>query len=360
MQHRVMPQRPEKSRITARNPLARLLLVGALLACGPVNAQLPETTLTLQQLTDQRLMLTAELDQFRETLKLVHTEEAPPEQSPNSAVRTLAIGAVALKQQLIEVTEQEVALLQQQILISKNKIRAEQELSNAYDTGTAATHSTTAPPEYDALASEPVAANTAGPTVEQETESVERLHKLLENYYQELEESARILPTAEEIAQRDLAQRDAKTLNKIPFSADKVRLSGSEASTALAHISERLVDPRIPESRRDIAPICNIKTRLLDTLVGVENRSLKPVGKNHYIGRVRLQPGETVISILSEQWQVQVPDQASAQDFVITLYRPVDGTPELHVFAVDDLLTAGKPHIPAWLPDELDLKTHAG
>ena len=62
MQYRVMPHRPEKSIITARNPLARLLLVGALLACGRVNAQLPETTLTLQQLTDQRLMLTAELD----------------------------------------------------------------------------------------------------------------------------------------------------------------------------------------------------------------------------------------------------------------------------------------------------------
>ena len=197
-------------------------------------------------------------------------------------------------------------------------------------------------------------------TQQEEAENVERLHKLLENYYLELQESARILPTAEELAQRELAQRDAESLDKIPYSADKVRLSGSEASTALAHISERLGDPRIPETRRDIPPICIIKTRLLNTLISVENRSLKPVGKNHYIVKVRLQPGETTISILSDQWEVHLPEHATAQDFVITLYRPVEGTPELHVFAVDDLLTAGKPHIPAWLPPELDIKTEAG
>ncbi|MBK6510800.1 MAG: hypothetical protein IPG06_16015 [Haliea sp.] len=196
--------------------------------------------------------------------------------------------------------------------------------------------------------------------LEQEAETVERLHNLLESYYTELQESARILPTPEEIALRELARRDAETLNAIPFSVDKVRLSGSEGSTALAQISQRLVDPRIPESRRDMAPICSIKTHLLDTLVGVENRSLKPVGKNHYIVRVRLQPGETTISILSDHWKVELPQHANAQDFLITLYRPVTGTPELHVFAVDELLAADNLHIPAWLPEELDIKTNAG
>ncbi len=187
-----------------------------------------------------------------------------------------------------------------------------------------------------------------------------RLHGLLESYYRELQESALILPTDEEIARRELAQRDAETLDNIPFSVDKVRLNGTEGSTALAEISKRLMDPRIPESRRDIAPIYIIKTRLFDTLVGSENRSLKPVGKNHYIARVRLQPGDTTISILSNQWEVHLPQQADARDYLITLYRPVDGTPELHVFAVDDLLAADKPHIPAWLPDELDIKTKRG
>jgi hypothetical protein len=256
MQNRVMQHGSEKVRNTTRSHLARALLICAVLVCGHVNAQLPETSRTLQQLTDQRLVLTAELDQ--------------------------------------------------------------------------------------------------------EAENVERLHNLLENYEVELQESARISLASEEIARRELAQHEAETLNKTPFSVDKVRLTGSEASTALAHISQRLVDPRIPESRRDIAPICNIKTRLLKTLISVENRSLKPVGKNHYIARVRLQPGETTISILSDQWEVDLPQHANAQDFLITLYRPQEGTTELHVFAVDDLLATGGAHIPVWLPDELDIKTQAG
>ncbi|MCB1689125.1 MAG: hypothetical protein KDI33_11580 [Halioglobus sp.] len=341
---------------TCKGPV-RLVLFCALFLCGAAHAEQTETARKLQQLTDQRLMLTAELDQFRETLKLVHPEETPPEQSPNSAVRTLAIGAVEIKERLIAVTEQEIDLLQQQILASKSRIEAAKELDVIDDTDASA--AAIAPPA-DPVDPQPDTAYPPGYPLAQEAESVDRLHKLLENYYLELEESSRILPTPEEIAQRELARRDAESLNRIPYSVDKVRLSGSEASTALAHISQRLVDPRIPESRRDIAPICNIKTRLLNTLISVENRSLKPVGKNHFIGRVSLQPGETTISVMADKWAVQLPEHAGVQDFIITLYRPVDGTPELHVFAVADLLAEGNPHIPAWLPDELDIKTQAG
>ncbi len=349
-----MPHSTEKITKTTCRRSVLLVILCALFTCGPVNAKPTETVRALQLLTDQRLMLTAELDQFRETLEMVHHDDTPPEQSPNSAVRTLAIGAVDIKQRLIEITEQEVVLLQQQIITTKNKIRDAQALSV-----------TSASPSADNPADDTTEISAAsldeiGHTLEQEADNVDRLHKLLENYYLELEESSRILPTDEELAQREVAQRDAESLSKIPFSVDKVRLSGSEASKALAHISQRLVDPRIPESRRDIAPICTIKTRLLNTLVSVENRSLKPVGKNHFISKVRLQPGETTISILSDQWNVSLPEHASARDFIITLYRPVDGTPELHVFAVDDLLTEDKPHIPAWLPKELDIKTQAG
>ncbi len=334
-------------------------LVCALLALQQASARASDISRTLQQLTDQRLMLTEELEQFQETLRLVHPDGTPPEQSPNSAVRTLAIGAVDIKRRLVEVTEQEIALLQQQILATKNKLQTAQALAPAEDTGGGAAASLSAP-DGETPASRDISAYDPADMLEKEAQNVDRLHNLLENYYLELQESAQILPTAEELALRELAQRDAETLSKIPFSVDKVRLSGSEASTALAHISERLVDPRIPESRRSIAPICNIKTRLLNTLISVENRSLKPVGKNHFIGKVSLQPGATTISILSDQWTVQLPEHAGVQDFIITLYRPVDGTPELHVFAVDDLLAESKAHIPAWLPDELDIKTQAG
>ena len=329
LSNRAVPDRRHTVKTPLSNPLGRLLLVYSLLLSGQVCAQSTGSTTTLQQLTNERVMLTAELDQFQKALQVLHTDSTPPEQSPNAAVRTLAIGAVTLKQQLVAVTEQEVTL-QQQINAVGTKARGGQDTT------------------------------TVDSTLEQEAETAERLHNLLESHYTELQESARILPTPEEIALRELARRDAETLNAMPFSVDKVRLSGSEGSTALAQISQRLVDPRIPESRRDMAPICSIKTHLLDTLVGVENRSLKPVGKNHYIVRVRLQPGETTISILSDHWKVELPQHANAQDFLITLYRPVTGTPELHVFAVDELLAADNLHIPAWLPEELDIKTNAG
>ncbi len=197
-------------------------------------------------------------------------------------------------------------------------------------------------------------------TPEAEAENVARLQDLLKRYYLQLQESALTQPTAEEVSRRELAQRDAETLEKIPFSAAKVRLTGAEGSTALAEITQRLMDPGIPESRRDIAPICLIKTRLFDTLVTSESRSLRPIGKSHYITRVRLQPGDTTISVLSNEWEVRLPEQANAGDYLITLYRPVDGTPELHVFAVEDLLATDQPHIPAWLPDDLEIKTKEG
>jgi hypothetical protein len=357
MRNRVMPDRPEQVNLKWHSRLGHLLLLCALLLCGQAAAQSTEGTRTLQQLTDERLMLTAELDQFRDTLAALHTDGTPPEQSSNPAVRSLAVQAVTLKERLIAVTEKEVTLLQQQIIAAKTKTRDEQAANDPEDNIKLTSDE---PPPGSAIESKPLRLQNVDYTRLQEAEYVERLHKLLENYYVELQESARILPTAEEIAQRETAQRDAETLNKIPFSVDKVRLSGSEGSAALAHISQRLMDPRLPESRRDIAPICIIKTRLLDTLIGVENRSLTPVGKNHYILKVRLQPGDTTISILSDQWEVRLPEHADARDFLITLYRPVGGTPELHVFAVDDLLAAHKPHIPAWLPAELDIKTKAG
>jgi hypothetical protein len=328
-----------------------LVLACAILLSGPVTGQSDETTRALQRLTDERQILTAELDQFQKTLDLLQPDGSPPEQSANPVVRTLVAEAVTLKERLIAITEQEVTLLQEQIIAAK--ITAEPPTDSVAIVADS-------PESEHAIESKPLRSYRINDSLEHEAENVKRLHGLLQNYYTELQESARILPTAEELALRKLAQRDAETLDKIPFSVDKVRLNGSEGSTALASITQRLTDSRVPESRRDIAPICHIKTRLFDTLVGSENRSLRPVGKNHYIARVRLQPGDTTVTILSDQWELRLPQHGYARDYLITLYSPVDASPELHVFAVDDLLTAERPHIPAWLPTELGLKTKAG
>ena len=138
-----------------------------------------------------------------------------------------------------------------------------------------------------------------------------------------------------------------------------MRLNGDEGSTALSQISQRLSDSSIPESRRDIAPICGIRTQLFGKLIASERRSLRPVGKNHYIARIRIQPGDTTLRIKEHRWELQLPENMSASDFLVTLYSPPGSPPELHIFAVDDLLALEEPHIPAWLPEELNIKSRA-
>jgi len=125
-------------------------------------------------------------------------------------------------------------------------------------------------------------------------------------------------------------------------------------------MSQRLSNKKIPESRRDIAPICGIKTRYFGSLIASENRSLKPVGKNQYVARIRLQPGDTTLSVQGNKWSIRLPQDIDAMDYLVTLFLPKFGKPELHVFSVADLLDEGAAYIPAWLPEELGIKTQAG
>jgi hypothetical protein len=330
----------------------KVLLLSVALLSPLASGQPEEVPVELEALTAERQMLTRELDQYRKTLEVLQTDGTPAEQSSNPAVRKLAQEMVSLRVQLIAITEQEVTLLQERIIAAKA----------ASDAGVPPldTVAMTEPLPGEAIESKPLRMPSVSYSLEQEAENVERLHRLLAGYYAELQESAKTLPTTEEITRRETAQQDVETLAKIPFSADKVRLNGSEGSTALTQITQRLMDPTIPESRRDIAPICSIKTRLFGSLIGSENRSLKPVGKNHYVARVRLQPGDTTLNILQNRWEVRLPQDASASDFLITLYRPPGSPLELHVFALDDLLAEKNPHIPAWLPDELQIHKRAG
>jgi hypothetical protein len=334
-----------------RHPLLWALLSVAGLACALLFAPLASaqgavSNAELQALTAEREILTRELDQYERTLKILQPEGSPAEQSSNPAVRKLALEVVGIKERLIAVTEREVTLLQEQI-------------SRARQLATAtAPESATA--QGGAMESKPLRTYNPEYSLDQEAENVERLHLLLANYYAELQEAAQTLPSSEELAARAAAQLDADKLARIPFSADKVRLSGAEGSTALTQITRRLTDPNIPESRRDIAPICGVKTRLFGKLIASENRSLKPVGKNNFIARLRLQPGDTTLRINDERWEVRLPQDVSAAEFLVTLYRPPGGMVELHVFAIKDLLAEDAPHIPAWLPQDLELKYRAG
>jgi len=193
-----------------------------------------------------------------------------------------------------------------------------------------------------------------------EAVDVARLNQLLHEYETEEAAARANLPREQELARRQLAQEDANDLMPVTFDPDKLLLNGAEGSTALSQITQRLADPRLPESRRAVAPLCSIKTRLFGSLISSENRSLKPVGKYHYVARVRLQPGETTLQIGSRHWQLQLPRDSNAGDYLITFYQPGGIRSEMHVFPVRELLADKNHHIPAWLPEELDLKPNAG
>ncbi|MCB1844832.1 MAG: hypothetical protein KDI09_17850 [Halioglobus sp.] len=356
------------------------MLCAALVLVAPgVLAQSEEKTRVLQALGAERELLTVELEQYQKTLDLLQSDGTPPEQSSNPAVRKLAEEVVHLKERMIAIARQEVTLLQQQIIEARSRQRAAvsparedallaeaNSVQGAVAVAPNAGNRTPSAADLQAndmpiaMEGKPLRLSSVDYTLAQEAEKVERLHELLESYHAQVQEASATLPTLEELERREAARRDAETLARIPFSADKVRLSGSEGSTALAMISERLSDPLIPESRRDIALICVIKTRLFGKLVGSENRSLKPVGKNHYVARVRLQPGDTTLGIQGHQWTLRLPENGNGQDFLLTLYRPPQASPVLHVFAVDDLLAQERAHIPAWLPDDLKLRSRRG
>lgn len=311
---------------------------------------------TIELLSEQRQSLTMELEQYERTLELLNPGGESPEESANPAVRGLAHQAMLVKEQLVAIAAEEVTLLQRQINGSA-AASAEQFEETPEDEVLVTAAADTPRTSYE---TKPLRSFSGDEIDDKEAGNVERLHELLEDYFAQLQHSANILPTDEEVAMREKSQRELETLAKIPYSADKVRLTGPEGSTALAQITRRLMNPAIPESRRDSVPIASIKTYLFDTLVASENRSLQPVGKNHFIARIKLQPGESTLSILADRWEVSLAQQATASDYLITFYKPPGRSAQLHIFAVEDLLAHDDAHIPQWLPEELKVQKNRG
>jgi len=323
-------------------------LAAVLLFASTVLAQSPEIDQELKSIVEVRLLLTEELAQYEQTLAVLLPEGKHPVDSSNPAVKNLTAETLRLRKRLITITEREVILIQQRIAIDQanvSSINSEEESTTLADTQSE---------------NQPLHNNPEEILLDDEAADVARLLDLLTQYHLDLQETLRDTPSAEELARRDAERQDAANLARIPFSADKIRLNGAEGITALARMTERLSNTDIPETRRDVPPIISIKTRLSGALTASENRSLRPVGKNQYIARINLQPGDTSVRILSHTWNFSLPENISAADYLITLLMPRSSTPELHVFAVDELLAQESPYIPAWLPNELDLKPRAG
>ena len=307
---------------------------------------------TLNTLTREREMLTSELEQYRKTLAMLHTDGTPPGTSTNPAVRTLAQEMIGIRTRLIRITEQEVTLLQEEILQSKPSITTGETPDAGSTPGNTPINAPTAEGKPLRMSSD--IPNSAR-NIAREVDEVERLRQLLTAYYVEQQEAMEVMPTQEELAHREAAASATDGTELIPFSADKLHLNGAEGSTVLTQFTQRLSDPAIPESRRDMAPICTFKTRLFGSLIASEKRSLRPVGKHHYVARVRIQPGDTTLRIRDNSWQLRLPGDTSAQDFLITLYAPPGAQSELHLVSVNDLIATKDVHIPAWLPSELAL-----
>ncbi|MEH6590464.1 MAG: hypothetical protein V7746_09420 [Halioglobus sp.] len=282
--------------------------------------------------------LSANIEQFEQSLRLLLPEGTRVEDSSNPAVKSLAAETLRLQQRLAELAQQELTLTQAKL----DTLRAEPTV-------------TITPGK--AHSPDKTLANTR---TAEEDDDVTRLLSMLNRYHADQINTRYTQPSVEETARRDAAQLDAQSLTRTAFSASKVRLNGNEGNTALAQISERLSDSSIAETRHDIAAICAIRTRLFGTLIASENRTLKPVGKNHYVARWRLQPGDTTFQIKTHSWTLQLPDNIAAADYLVTLYLPPNGRSELHVVAVEALLGQTEPYLPAWLPDELQLKPRTG
>lgn len=328
--------------------LARCVLLLALVVTAlPVRSETQERQRELAALREERQALTTELDQYDKTLAILQVDGVPAVESSNPAVRRLAAEELRIQQRLLALTEREVTLVQEQITTARD---------SAVKPVTSSAPSSAA----TGMESRPLTLPSSGHSLAREAENVARLYGLLESYYSDLQESMQTLPGPEEIARREAAIADAQRLASIPFSAGKIRLNGPEGSTALAQISKRLADPNIPESRRDVAPICSVRTRLFGNLIAGDRLSLTPVGKNHYVARIRFQPGDTTLRVKDMRWELRLPDDINASDYLVTLYAPPGANAELHVVAVEDLLGAEEAYLPAWLPADLRLNPAAG
>lgn len=307
------------------------LILGVALLTAPVAAPAAGIEDELAALTRKRESLGFELGQYQRTIEVLR---AAPADSANeeATITRLTAAVVDIKRRLIDITSAEVELLERQIARTAD--------------------ATDGPDPEDAAAG---VGPAAGRTLEQDRERVGRLLDLIASYYADLEELNRTLPDKAqlELRRRALASLDSALGSQALVAA--VMLDGARGSEALAQITRRLNDPELAESRRAGTPICGVRTHMYGTLIASENHGLIPVGKRHYVDRLRLQPGDTTLRVNQRSWAASRPADSNPADFLLTLYLPLTGEPELHLIDIAALLDTPRAHIPEWLPTDLGL-----
>ncbi len=168
---------------------------------------------------------------------------------------------------------------------------------------------------------------------------VDRLTGLLNRYYTETE--------TEQPPGADGSTAAASLLEQTEFDGAKVLLSGTEGVAAINLISERLARRSASNYSRQRSVVFNVEVRSDGKLVSKSNHSLSPIGESQYVGKVVMHSGSVSISVRNEQWRVQLNSQG---EYLLTLYTPTTGEPQLHVIPVAELRATRWTETPAWLP----------
>ncbi|MEM0953349.1 MAG: hypothetical protein AAGI24_04335 [Pseudomonadota bacterium] len=128
----------------------------------------------------------------------------------------------------------------------------------------------------------------------------------------------------------------------------KVSLTGNEGVLALQKIEERLGNA-IPNGRaRDL--VFHVETRVNGALVKSGSHSMRSLSEDQFIARIPLGPGTTRITVRGEgEWQVEL-DSVAGSEYLVTLYKPQEIVPQLHLIPVTELKAASVAELPGWLP----------
>lgn len=132
------------------------------------------------------------------------------------------------------------------------------------------------------------------------------------------------------------------------FTADKLLLRDDELPLLIASIETRLNDSLLEEPRNDAPLIGSRQTRKRGALVGSHSYSLRHIGRHNFVGRLDLGAGSNTLSIIDQQWTVNLPETHGDASYIVLLYAaPLDDW-ELHLISAS-AIAAQDAGLPGWL-----------
>jgi hypothetical protein len=132
------------------------------------------------------------------------------------------------------------------------------------------------------------------------------------------------------------------------FTRDKLLLRDDELSLLIASVETRLSDGLLEEPRNAVPLIGSLQTRKRGALVGSSSYSLKHIGRHNFVGRLNLGAGSNTLSIIDQQWTVNLPETHADASYIVVLYAaPLDDW-ELHLIAAT-AISVEDAGLPGWL-----------